>query len=297
MKYYKSALQTYRKHSFQNKHAFTYQEILFQKDYRDMEVNNVNDENMTANCRIVEIIPTERNLTTVDTNNDAKIDSNPMMGYARVSLLPLVKACAPLVNIVHDIMFYVQMALNETPEEPENGLTIDESAAIRLYTIEWQKPHRSLYLMLNCSIKNANRTDLEPYFKYLKLFMTALVKLPCIPSQTIWRGVTRDFSVDLVPDAVVTWWSFSSCTTTMIVLENNMYLGNTGPRTLFSVEAINGRRIRGHSHYTYEDEIILLPGTHMIVQSRLNPASDLHIFHLKQLVPKYPLLDPPFKGM
>ena len=81
------------------------------------------------------------------------------------------------------------MALDETPEEPQDGLTIDESAAIRLYTIEWQKPHRSLYSMLNETLKTADRKALQPYFKYFKLFLTALVKLPSVPPQTIWRGV------------------------------------------------------------------------------------------------------------
>ncbi|CAF4916861.1 unnamed protein product [Rotaria sp. Silwood2] len=76
-----------------------------------------------------------------------------------------------------------------------------------------------------------------------------------------------------------------------------MYLGNSGDRTLFSVEAINGRTIRNHSHFVTEDEILLLPGTYMIVQSQLNPAPDLHIIHLKQIIPKEVLLKPPFKGI
>ncbi|CAF1180310.1 unnamed protein product [Rotaria sordida] len=36
--------------------------------------------------------------------------------------------------------------------------------------------------------------------------------------------------------------------------------------------------------------------TFMEVQSLLNPAPDLHIIHLKQMVPKEPLLEPPFEG-
>jgi hypothetical protein len=151
--------------------------------------------------------------------------------------------------------------------------------------------------MLNYTLKTADRKDLRLYFKYLKLFLTALAKLPCIPPQTVWRGVTKDLSADFLPGTLVTWWRFSSCTTTMTVLDNNMYLGNMGPRTLFSVEAINGRAIRAHSHFVNEDEILLLPGTHMIVQSQLNPAPDLHIIHLKQVIPKETLLELPFAGI
>jgi hypothetical protein len=188
------------------------------------------------------------------------------------------------------------MALNETPEVPPDGLTIDESAAIRLYTIEWDGSHRSLYSMLNRTLKKDDREHLRPYFKYLKLLLTALVKLPCVPPLTIWRGVTKNMSAEFLPGAPVTWWAFSSCTTELTVLQSNMYLGSIGDRTLFSVEAINGRTIRDHSHFVTEDEILLLPGTHMIVQSQFSPAPDLHIIHLKQVKPEEVLLEPPFEG-
>ena len=151
--------------------------------------------------------------------------------------------------------------------------------------------------MLNFTLKKGNRDEVRPYFKYMKLLLTALVKLPCAPPSTVWRGVTKDLSKDFPPGTLVTWWAFSSCTVELRVLESNIYLGTTGNRTLFSVEAINGRIISGHSHFVTEDEILLLPGTFMIVQSQFVPAPDLHIIHLKQLRPETQLLEPPFKGM
>lgn len=64
-----------------------------------------------------------------------------------------------------------------------------------------------------------------------------------------------------------------------------MYLANAGERTLFSIEVINGRTIRAHSYYDLEDEILLLPGTRLEVQSQLRPAPGLQIIHLKQIKP------------
>ncbi|CAF1444055.1 unnamed protein product [Rotaria sp. Silwood1] len=231
-----------------------------------------------------------------DSMNDFKLDLSPVVGYTNEPLLPLVKACAPLSNILYNLSKYVELALDETPEEPSDGLTIDESAAIRLYTLEWERPHQSLYSMLNYTLKMANREDLRPYFKYLKLFLTALAKLPCVPPLTVWRGVTKNLSEEFPSGTIVTWWTFSSTTTSLTVLKNSIFLGNTGERTLFSVETINGRTIRAHSHFVTEDEILLLPGTHMIVQSQLNPAPDLYIVHLKQVEPEEILLEPPFEG-
>ncbi|CAF1510746.1 unnamed protein product [Rotaria magnacalcarata] len=260
------------------------------------DFDNTKDNHMGQNRRVVEDFIQEGILNTRNTFNDILADIGPIVGYASEPLLPLYKACAPLNGIIQNILFYVQSALEETSEQPLDGLTIDESAAIRLYTIEWEGSHQSLYSKLNYTLKTASREELRPYFKYLKLFVTALAKLPCTPPSNIWRGVTKDLSAQFPPNTPVTWWSFTSCTTTLTVLENNIYLGKTGNRTLFSVEAINGRSIRAHSHFNSEDEVLLLPGTHMVVQSRLDAAPDLHIIHLKQVIPEEVLLEPPFEG-
>jgi hypothetical protein len=258
---------------------------------------NSSHESTIKNRRIIEAMIEAPDWTHTNAINNPKADLGPIVDYAGEPLLPLFKACAPLNNIIYNMSFYIQMALNETPEEPTDGLTIDESAAIRLYTIEWQRPYPSLYSMLNDTLKKDDREHLRPYFKYMKLFLTALAKLPCVPPLTIWRGVTKNLSAEFSPGTTVTWWSFSSCTTKLTVLESDAYLGNTGNRTLFSMEAINGRTIRAHSHFVTEDEILLLPGTRMIVQSQLNPAIDLHIIHLKQVIPEEMLLEPPFEGI
>ena len=251
---------------------------------------------MARNRRLVEFHPEELDLSTTPIINDIETELRPIAEYAKEPLLPLYKACAPLVDILNDLYAYIQVALDETPDVPSDGLTFDESAAIRLYTMEWQKPHRSLYVMLNQTLRSRNGEHLRPYFKYMKLFITALVKLPCVPQSTVWRGVARNVSEDFPPNSPITFWTFSSCTAALPVLESNTFLGNTGERTLLSVEAINGRKIHAHSHFSTEDEILLLPGTHMIVQSKFSPAPNLHIIHLKQIIPDQVLLEPPFPG-
>ena len=259
--------------------------------------NDTPNNPITNNRRTVEVVEEQLTLTTSKIINNVETDFGAILGYADEPLLPLVKACAPLTNIILNLSYYVELALNETPEQPPDDLTIDESAAIRLYTMEWTKGQRSLYSMLNYTLKYDTRNNLRPYFKYLKLFLTALAKLPCVPQATIWRGVTIDLRAQFSPGTSVIWWAFSSCTTSLPVLENNMYLGTMGNRTLFSVDAINGRTIGAHSHFDTEDEILLLPGTQMIVQSQFSPAPDLHIVHLKQVIPEEVLLEPPFEGI
>ncbi|CAF4029871.1 unnamed protein product [Adineta steineri] len=260
------------------------------------DANNFNEDSADTDQRRGESNETGQKLTDTSTPDETEPSTEPIIDYANEPLLPLAEACAPLNDILHNISFYVKLALEETPSPPLDNLTVDESAAIRLYTIEWDRPHRSLYSSLNYTLKTQPREKLIPYYKYMKLFITALVKLPCVPPCTVWRGVTKDLSAEFPPGTPVTWWAFSSTTTELTVLENNMYLGASGSRTLFSVEAINGRTIKAHSHFVTEDELLLLPGTYMVVQSLFSPAPDLNIVHLKQEIPKDVLLQPPYEG-
>ncbi|CAF5079429.1 unnamed protein product, partial [Rotaria sp. Silwood1] len=120
----------------------------------------------------------------------------PIIGYAQEPLLPLADACTPLIPIIFNILHYVSIALKHTPDNPSDGLTSDESASIYLYTIEWDEGHRSLYFILNETLRTADRKQLKPWFKYLKLLLTALVKIPCAPQETIWRGIRKDLSTE-----------------------------------------------------------------------------------------------------
>ena len=223
----------------------------------------------------------------------------PISGYAKEPLLALEDACKPLNSIVPRLETHVWVA-KQNSKDPADGLTQDESAAIRLYTMEWDssdtEPRDSLYVHLNRTLKQIDRTKLRPWFRYLKLLLTALAKLPSAPRQTVWRGVRKDISVESSPGTESTWWAFSSCTTSLSVLESGVYLGNSGARTLFSIEVFNGRDIRAHSQFDTEAELLLFPGTFFEVKSRLNPAPDMYIIHLQQKVPPLELLEPPFEG-
>ncbi|CAF3929622.1 unnamed protein product, partial [Rotaria sp. Silwood1] len=120
----------------------------------------------------------------------------PIVGYASEPLLALADACTPLIPIIFNILTYTSTALEHTPDNPSDGLTRDESAAICLYTMEWTDGQRSLYSILNETLRAADREYLRPWFKYLKLLLTALVKIPCASQQTVWRGIRKDLSLE-----------------------------------------------------------------------------------------------------
>ncbi|CAF1136628.1 unnamed protein product [Adineta steineri] len=114
----------------------------------------------------------------VDIRHEPKQILEPISGYEQEPLLSLEEACRPLENILGiELNLYITVAkLNS--QEPEDRLTQDESASIYLYTMEWNETENSLYAILNQTFRTADRSKLRPWFKYLKLFFTAIFKLP-----------------------------------------------------------------------------------------------------------------------
>ncbi|CAF3441629.1 unnamed protein product [Rotaria sp. Silwood1] len=218
----------------------------------------------------------------------------PIAGYEREPLLCLEEACESLYSLINDLPQYIWISKHNC-QNPEDGLTKDESASIHLYTMEWPDSQQSLYSKLNKTLRSINRQELKPWFRYLKLFLTALFKLPSIEG-VVWRGVRGDLSSQYLTTNEQAWWALSSCTLSLKILESPLYLGKIGTRTLFSIETQTGRRIRSHSYFKHEEEILLLPGTFFQIISHLSPAENLHIIHLKEQQSPYPLLQLPFQG-
>ncbi|CAF1035365.1 unnamed protein product [Adineta ricciae] len=219
----------------------------------------------------------------------------PISGYEQEPLVSLERACQPLEHLfdnneLKQNIFIAKM--NST--QPKDGLSADESASIHLYTMEWSVHENSLYAILNRTLRLADRNKLRPWFKYLKLFLTAFFKLPQTGHITIYRGVPEDLRHLYKEGKKVTWWSVSSCTTSLKVLESPYYVGTSGVRTMFHIETRSGKIIRAHSYYQHEDEILLPPGLYFEIVSNFSPAPGLYMIQLREIQPPYKMLADPF---
>ena len=213
----------------------------------------------------------------------------PIEGYEKMPLVSLEEATQSLIPILPDIRRKVHTAKLKC-KYPADGLTIDESAAIMLYTMEWEPNNQCLYFALNAALRAADRHNLKPWFSYLKLMLTGLSRLPST-ERTVYRGVRLDLSADHKEDDEFFWWGFSSCTSSLNVLKSDQYLGENGTRTLFNIECTNGKDIRRHSYYKKEDEILLLPASFFKVITCFHLASDLHMIQLREIKPEFPYLE------
>ncbi|CAF0743738.1 unnamed protein product [Adineta steineri] len=213
----------------------------------------------------------------------------PIRGYEKMPLVSLEEAVTPLISILPEIQDYAYVAKQRCESVPPDGLTQDESASIMLYSMEWKPHDECLYFALNATLRTEDRRKLERWFSYLKLILTALEKLPSI-RRHVFRGVNLDLSNQYTEGKTFVWWGFSSCTTSIGVLENEQFLDKTGQRTLFTIECDSGKDISRHSYFQSEKEVLLLAARQFIVVGCLQPAAGLRMIQLKETKPPITLL-------
>ncbi|CAF1625876.1 unnamed protein product, partial [Didymodactylos carnosus] len=78
----------------------------------------------------------------------------------------------------------------------------------------------------------------------------------------------------------------------MSVVQSEQFCGKNGPRTLFSIECLNGKSITQHSYYKTENEILLLPAIYFEVHSQYDAGNGLHMIQLREITPPGIFLPP-----
>ena len=208
----------------------------------------------------------------------------PIWGFESEALVSFEEATKPLIGVVQEIEHMVYN-IRQSKIQANNGLTIDESSSIALYSMEWNPEENSFYFILNETLRAPNRqTLLPPWFRFLRLFFTGLSKLPSANHRIIYRSVKMDLRDQYKEGECIVWWGFSSCTN----LENEEFVGKSGTRTLFAIQSDTGKNIREHSFYPDEDEILLLPGREFEVVSSAYMGNKLTMIHLKEVQPPFP---------
>ncbi|CAF1351391.1 unnamed protein product [Rotaria sordida] len=201
----------------------------------------------------------------------------PVYGYRTHPLLPLRQALDPIVSRIDQLDEFIKIAKSECHFPSEHGLTREESASIYLYTMDWGE--QSLYRILNGVLREKDRSVLIPWHGYLRLFDTALKKLPSLQIN-LWRGINGDVSKNYKENDELTWWCFSSCSSSIKVVKQ--FLGSTS--TLFMIEVKNGKAISVYSNFPEENEVIIPLGTRLRVVSDALDHASLNVIHLRELV-------------
>ncbi|CAF2171307.1 unnamed protein product [Rotaria magnacalcarata] len=214
----------------------------------------------------------------------------PIEGYANQPLVTLEEAVEPIVEYVPDVRRRVYFAKMKCAELSSGKLSIDEAASIALYSMEWKPQKECLYYVFNQTLRSENREKLKPWFLFLKLILTALAQIPSSLS-FVYRGIKQDMRKEYPEGKTFVWWGFSSCTTKLNVLQKEQFLGKTDPRTFFTITCDSGKDIRKYSFFQAEDEILLPAARQFIVESCLDQGNDLYMIQLKEIQPRFPLIE------
>ncbi|CAF0904311.1 unnamed protein product [Adineta steineri] len=198
---------------------------------------------------------------------------SPIFGYEDPSILTLEEAMEKLIPLIPDVLTYVMTAKRKYYRH--SGLLMpDESAAIYLYSMP-----SSFYSCLNKALRAENRHALKPWFAYLKLFMTALKKLPSIKA-VVWKGIYGDVSSVFDNNNIDIWWSVNSTSMDLKIVQP--FLDERS--TLFAIEAMHGKDISKFSACPEEREVILMPGTCVRAKTEiLNFKDFLFVIHLEEV--------------
>jgi hypothetical protein len=198
---------------------------------------------------------------------------SPIFGYEDSPILTLEEAVQKIIPFVSCVMGYVTTAKKKYNRHSDL-LTRDESAAVYLYSMP-----TSFFARLNETLRDENRHALKPWFAFLKLFMTALEKLPST-KKTVWRGVSGDVGSVFANNNTDIWWSVNSCSMELKIVQP--FLDERG--TLFAIEAMHGKDISEFAANSQEQEVVLMPGTHVRARSEpLNFIDRLFVVHLEEV--------------
>ena len=114
------------------------------------------------------------------------------------------------------------------------------------------------------------------------LLLDARGKLPAFKG-VVWRGVRRDLRSKFAKGAEIFWWAFSSTTKEVSTLRKPAFLGTEGVRTQFLNEVDAGVDLEHYSIFPGEAEVLLYPGTKLLVVDVTDLGSSLFQVHLRQL--------------
>ncbi|CAF1562737.1 unnamed protein product [Adineta ricciae] len=190
----------------------------------------------------------------VDTSDTLYGDesTSPIYGYQDQVITTLEEAIQGIRHEILRIDDYVTQAKQKYRRPCI--LTEDEFASIYLYTMTGS----GFSSRLNGRLRAMDKGPLKPWFPYLKLFITALNKLPSFKG-IVWRGRPEIIDANS-DDKHETWWGVTSTSKDPKIVEP--YLGKSGTGTIYAIEVINGKDISQYSAVlSQEQEIILMPGT------------------------------------
>ena len=137
---------------------------------------------------------------------------------------------------------------------------------------------------MNDKAYDPDRSLIAPYGLFMVALVRVMHKMKRYTGETVYRGVKRDLCSDYQLNCEFTWYGFCSTAKSIDVLNNPLFCGETGLRTMFAIKLTQhqARDITRYSLVAAEDEVLLPPGCRFKVTAVL-PQGELTIIQIEEL--------------
>ncbi|UJR36332.1 hypothetical protein I4U23_029060 [Adineta vaga] len=229
-------------------------------------------------------------------NGQILTSENLRSAYMKAPLITLMEALVRVSQSNMNMQTCASSIYQST--QPTLELTREEVAAIKVYTASCQ-----IYFTVNQALRTETYINIEPWFAYLKLFHTALIKLKPIAG-SYCRGETISRYGDYKIGDIITWvrktaikinhkklWAITSLSSDITVCMNffgkdpyNIYYG-----TLYTIKSHSARSVQEFSLVPFESESILLPATKLkVIEQRSHPKYvKVYEIYLEEILTDY----------
>jgi len=194
-------------------------------------------------------------------SNIALTTNNPhqlLTGYQDEPRASLEEALEPVDGKMDNLVHHIKEAKAKCRYPSDHGLSRDESAAIYIYTMKWET--RCVHNQLHRALSSGDRSQVKPWFMYLKLLKSALDKLPTA-STGVWQGTSFDDSLNdkFSSKSASLYTSLGSCSPSEEEVQKYLQK-RSGPKRMFiRYESVNGKLVTGYTA-SKSNEIIIWPG-------------------------------------
>ena len=225
-----------------------------------------------------------------DLYEEPKETSRTINDHEQVALVTLEEAIEPLVDLVSHVKEMVKLvkemikSIKEKCLQPKDNLSIDESASIMFYTMEWTPIENSFYYIFNRTLSSNDQNQLKPWYLYMKLFSTALSKLPPSTRRIFYRKIPLNLQIPYSENTRFFWHGYSACCSSVEFFnQKTIPLDPMSHRTLFIIHSEHAIDISEHSWYPLKHIFLLPPGQQFQVVSCRISTDDLCMIMLKEI--------------
>ena len=179
-------------------------------------------------------------------------------GYEREPVVSLEESLEPLDSHIQYLSDQINHAKASCRRENPHGLTHDEAAAIYLYSMQGD-PY-CLHEYLEKAWKTDDRSQMMPWFRYLKLLRTALDKLPDVKGE-VWKGTEYDpiLANTLLSNALPLYTCMGSCSTSMNELKRDLQEKSITRMMFAGYESADAKNMAGYTE-SNSNQVLIWPG-------------------------------------